>query len=138
MFSRVSAKVIIFLQLKKKFHRSYVPELFTNFSVVSAMLPINSKTKRHFMVRMCEHLGTFPVNGGRVTGDNGSAIKGHLLVCNIAHDFEDFSNLAAKNNDFKVTLMESVLINTGRSSLNKNNQVCLWSFLVAGEQSFIT
>ena len=61
------------------------------------------KTKRHFKVRMCEHLGISGLNGKRVKGDDDSAIKEHFLFCNHAPVFEDFAN---NNNDFKVTLME--------------------------------
>ena len=39
-FSRLSAKLGTFLHLKAKFHLSYVLALFTNFSVVAAMLPV--------------------------------------------------------------------------------------------------
>ena len=40
LFSRLSARLVTFLHLKTKFHRSYVLALFINFSVVAAMLPI--------------------------------------------------------------------------------------------------
>ena len=56
--------------------------------------------------------------------DDDSAIKEHLLFCNHTPDFEDFSILATNNNDFKVTLMESLLINRDHPPLNKNKQ-CL-------------
>ena len=48
------------------------------------------KTKRHFKVRMCEHLGISTLAGKRVKGDDNSAIKEHLLFLNHAPDFEDF------------------------------------------------
>ena len=48
------------------------------------------KTKRHFKVRMCEHLGISALTGKRVKGDDDSAIKEHLLFCNHKPDFEDF------------------------------------------------
>ena len=86
------------------------------------MLPIMAKTKRHFKVRMCEHLGISALTGKRVKGDDDSAIKEHLLFCNHKPDFEDFSILATNNNDFKVTLMESLLINRDHPPLNKNKQ----------------
>ena len=58
-----------------------------------------------------------------VKGDNDSAIKEHLLFCNhTTTDFKDFSILAANNNDFKVTLLESLLINRDHPPLNKNKQ----------------
>ena len=56
------------------------------------------KTKRHFKVRMCKHLGISALTGKRVKGDDDSAIKEHLLFCNHTSDFEDFSILATNNN----------------------------------------
>ena len=52
--------------------------------------------------------------------DNNSAIKEHHLFCNHASDFDDSSILASNNNDFKVTLMDSLLINRDHPPLNKN------------------
>ena len=51
-----------------------------------------------------------------------SILKERLLFCNHAPDFKDFSILAPNNNDFKVTLMESLLINGDHPPLNKHNQ----------------
>ena len=80
------------------------------------------KTKRHFKVRMCEHLGISALIGKRVKGDDDSAIKEHLLFCNHTPEFGYFSILATNNNDFKVSLMESLLINRDQLPLNKNKQ----------------
>ena len=80
------------------------------------------KTNRHFKVRMCEHFGISALTKKRVKGDDDSTIKEHLLFCNHTPDFEDFSILATNNNDFKVTLMESLLINIDHLPLNKNKQ----------------
>ena len=63
---------------------------------------------------MCEHLGISALTGKRVKGDDDSTIKEHLLFC--------FSILATNNNGFKVTLMESLLINRDHPPLNKNKQ----------------
>ena len=43
MFSRLSKKLVTFSHLRTDFHRSYVQALFTNFSVVAAVLPIMAK-----------------------------------------------------------------------------------------------
>ena len=80
------------------------------------------KTKHQFKVRMCEHLGISVLTGKRVKGDDDSAINEHLLFCNHPPDFENFSILATNINDFKVTLMESLLINRDHPPLNKNTQ----------------
>ena len=71
---------------------------------------------------MCEHLGISALTGKRVKGNDDSAIKEHLLFCNHTPGFEDFSVLASNNNDFKVTLMESLPINRDDPPLNKNKQ----------------
>ena len=68
---------------------------------------------------MCEHLEISALTGKRVKGDDYSAIKEHLLFCNQPLYFEDFSILATNNNDFKVTLMESLLINRDHPPLNE-------------------
>ena len=68
-------------------------------------------------------LGDFCTHWGNSDDDDDdSAIKEHLLFCNHTPDFEDFSILETNNNDFKVTLMESLLINRDHSPLNKNKQ----------------
>ena len=69
---------------------------------------------------MCEHFGVSAVTGKRVKGDNDSALKEHHLFRNHSSGFDDFSTLASNNNDFKVTLLESLLINRDRPPLNKN------------------
>ena len=44
------------------------------------------KTKRHFKVRMCEHLEISALTGKRVKGVDDSAFKEHLLLFNHTHD----------------------------------------------------
>ena len=71
---------------------------------------------------MREHLGILTPTGKTVKGDEDSAIKEHLLFSNHAPDFEDFSILTTSNNDFKVTLKESLLINRDHLPLSKSKQ----------------
>ena len=71
---------------------------------------------------MCEHLGISAVTGKRLKGDDASAIKEYLLFCNHSLDFGDFSFLTINNNDFKVILMDCLLINRDHTPLNKNKQ----------------
>ena len=88
-------------------------------SAVAAMLPIMAKLSAKLKSE-CEHLGVFTLTGKRVKGDNDSAVKEHRLFCNHSSDFDDFSVLASNNNDFKVMLMQSLLINIDHPPLNKN------------------
>ena len=60
---------------------------------------------------MCKQLRILALTGKKVKDDNDPAIKEHLLFCKYVPDFEDFSILTTNNNDFKVTLMESPVIN---------------------------
>ena len=69
---------------------------------------------------MCEHLRVSALTGKRVKGDHDSAIKEYNLFCNHSSGFDDFSILVCNNNDFKVTLMESLLINRDHPPLNKD------------------
>ena len=52
------------------------------------------------------------LTGKRVKSDDDSTIKEHLSFCYRSPAFEDISVFTINNNDFKVTLMESSLINT--------------------------
>ena len=70
-------------------------------------------------------LENFCLTWKKVEGDDDSVIKEHLLFCNHAPEFEDFLILSTNSNDFKVTLMESVLINRDYPPLNKNKQSLL-------------
>ena len=79
------------------------------------------KTKRHFKVRICEHLNISHLTGKKVKIDNNklTAIQEHLLHCNYSPSFEEFSILTRKSNDFKLKIMESLLIARDKPILNK-------------------
>ena len=131
LFSRISAKLVTFSYLRTKFHHSYILALFTNFSVMAAMLLIMAKQSISLSSKCVNTQEFLQSLGKEFKGDNDSAIKEHFLFCNHTPDFEDcnhtpdfedFSILATNNNDFKVTLMESLLINRDHPPLNKNKQ----------------
>ena len=70
---------------------------------------------------MCKHIGvSLALVGIRVREDNDSAIKEHHLFSNHSFGFNDSSILASNNNDFKVFLMQSILINRDHPLSNKN------------------
>ena len=78
-------------------------------------------TKHHFKVRICEYLGISHLTGKKVKIDNNkrTAIQDHLLCCNHSPSFEDYSVLARESNDFKLKIMESLLIARDKPVLNK-------------------
>ena len=95
-------------------------EMVLSFAIIGSIAATALKFKRHFKIRMCEHLGVSALTGKRVKGNNDSAIKERHLFCNYSSGFDDFCILASNNNDFKVTLMESLLINRDHPPWNKN------------------
>ena len=121
MFSRLSARLVSFLHLKAKFHHSYILPLFTNFSVAAAMLPIMTKLSIILMPE-CANTWEFLYSLGKELKVMMIPSLNNILFCNHTPDFEDFSILATNNNEFKVTLMECLLINRDDPPLNKNKQ----------------
>ena len=68
---------------------------------------------------MSEHFGISPLTGRNVKGNSQSAVKDHFLICDSTPSFDDFSILTSESNDFKLLLMESLLINRDNPTLNK-------------------
>ena len=97
----------------KEFNKNYVKIKFESHDNVPLNILVNIRT----LVLVVRYQRVY-IN----TCYYDSAIKEHLLFCNHKPDFEDFSILATNNNDFKVTLMESLLINRDHPPLNKNKQ----------------
>ena len=79
------------------------------------------KTKRHFKVRICEHLAISHLTEKKVKIDNNklTAIQEHLLCNNFSPSFEDFSILIRESNEFKPKIMKSLLIARDKPILNK-------------------
>ena len=75
---------------------------------------------------MCEYLRVSALTGKRVKRNNDFVIKEHHLFCNHSFGFDNFSILASNNNDLKVTLMESLLINRDHPPLNGNRNLLRW------------
>ena len=117
---QTKCKLIIFFTFKVKIPVFLRSGIVYKFKCGGCNATYYGKTKRHFKVRMCEHLGVSALTGKRVKGGNDFVIKEHHLFCNHLSGFDDFSILANNNNDFKVTLMESLLINRDQFPLNKN------------------
>ena len=69
------------------------------------------KTKHHFKVQFYEHLGIRHRTGKKVNVDNSkpSRICEPLLYCHYFPPFEYIIILTTENNEFKLTMMESLL-----------------------------
>ena len=68
-----------------------------------------------------EFVGISHCTGKNVKIDNNklTAIQGHLLPCNFSPCFEDFSTLIRENSDFKLKIIENLLIARNKPVLNK-------------------
>ena len=79
------------------------------------------KTKRHFKLRICEHLGISYLTDKKVKIDNNKlmAIQEQHLRCNYSPSFKDFSILTMESNDFKLQIMDSPLIAHDKPILKK-------------------
>ena len=117
---QIKCKLINFFTFKDKIPVFLRSGIVYTFRCGGCNATYYGKTKRHFKITMCEPLGVSALTGKRVKGDNDSAIKEHHLFCNYSSGFDEFSILASNNNDFKVTLMENLLINRDHPLLNRN------------------
>ena len=79
------------------------------------------RTKHYFKVGICEHLGILHITGKKVKVDNNelTAVQEHLLCCTYSLSYEDFSILTTESNDFKLKIMESLLIARDKPCVNK-------------------
>ena len=78
------------------------------------------KTKHHFNVPIC-NFGISHLTGKKVKLDNNKlmGIQEHLLCCNYSPFFEDISILVRENNDFKLKILDSLLIARDKPVLKK-------------------
>ena len=78
-----------FSAFKDKLPKCYVEDLFTNISMVAAMLPIierpNAVLKSEFVNIYASHWKMVNIDNKKLT-----AIQEHLLYCNYSPSFEDF------------------------------------------------
>ena len=97
--------------------------LVYNYKCGSCNATYYGKTKRHFKVRIFEHLCILLLTEKKVKIDNNklTTIQEHLLCCNYSLSFEDISILTMESNDFKLKIMESLLITREKLILNKAN-----------------
>ena len=79
------------------------------------------QTKRHFKVRVSEHMGVSPLTGKLKAPYGMTAIREHMLSCDHQVSMCDFSILANANNTYHLEIKESLLI--ARDKLILNNTI---------------
>ena len=114
-------RVKSFFTFKDKLPKMLLSGLVYRYKCGGCNATYYGKTKRYFKVRICEHLGILHLTDKKVKIDNNklTAIQEHLLCCNYCPSFEDFSILIRESNDFKLRIMESLLIARDKPILNK-------------------
>ena len=120
MFKSSLVRLNNFFQFKDR-----VPKLLRScLTVYVWLLQRYDKTIRHFKVRICEHLSICHLTGKKrlVQTIQSTAVRDHLLTCQHSPSFDNFKVIGCEPNDFKLALMESILINRDKLNLNKTIQ----------------
>ena len=114
-------RVKSFFTFKDKLPKMLVSGLVYRYKCGGCNAIYYGKMKRHFKLRICEQLGISHLTGKKVKIDNNklTMIQERLLCCNYSPSFEDFSILTTESNDFKLKIMESLLIARVKPILNK-------------------
>ena len=114
-------RVKSFFTFKDKLPKMFFSGLVYKYNCGDCNASYYGKTKRHFKVRICGHLGISHLTRKKVKIDNNklTPIQEHLLCCNYSPSYEDFSISTKESNDFKLKIMESLLIARDKPCLNK-------------------
>ena len=91
------------------------------FQCSSCSATYYGQTKRHFKVRVSEHIGVSARAGKNIKSTKKSVVRDHMSVCNNIVSFKDISVLANGTNYFKIKLQESVLMHSN-AQFNKSSE----------------
>ena len=110
-------RVKTFFTFKDKLPKMLLSGLVYKYKCDGCNATYYGKTKRHFKVQICEHLGISHLTEKKVKIDNNklTAIQEHLLCCNYSPSFEDFSILTRESNGFKLIAGEKPFLNNADS-----------------------
>ena len=76
------------------------------------------KTKRHFKIRACEHLGITPLTGERGKSPKESTVFDHIFHTGHNASFDDFETVLKESDEFRLLLRELLLILCDDTPLN--------------------
>ena len=79
------------------------------------------KTKRHQLVRMCEHLGISYKTGhdSKYNPESTTAVREHIRATKHPGNFSDFEIISYANTDLEALIKESLLVGLDKPPLNK-------------------
>ena len=77
------------------------------------------KSKHHFKVRACEHLGITPLTGKKVKSSKDRAVSDHIFHTGCNASFDDFETLVKESDELRLLLRKSLLILHDDPPLNR-------------------
>ena len=116
---RSKCRLNTLFQFKDPLEKKIRSGIIYRYTCSNCKVTYYGKTFRHFYTRAAEHMGISNLTGKRLKNVKQSAISDHLLQCNCAINFDDFSILATDCNKFKLLLRESLLIKRDKPILNR-------------------
>ena len=116
--NRLSSKFIF----KDKISKEIRSLLCYKFQCNSCNATCYDKTKRHFKVRVSEHMGVSARTGKNTKSTKNSAVRDHVVVCNNIESFEGFSVMANGTNNFRIKLKGNLSIHRDGPQLNKTSE----------------
>ena len=116
---RSKCRLNTLFQFKDPLEKKIRSGIIYRYTCSNCKVTYYGKTFRHFYTRAAEHMGISNLTGKRLKNVKQSAISDHLLQCNCAINFDDFSILATDCNKFKLLLRESLLTKRDKPILNR-------------------
>ena len=99
--------------------KSGLEEIIYRYTCSNCKVIYYGKSFCHFYTRAAAHMGISNHTGKCLKNVKQSVISDHLLQCNCAINFDDFSILATDCNKFKLLLRESLFIKRDKPILNR-------------------
>ena len=114
-------KIGLFFNFKDKIH-SYIRSLVVyKYTCSNCNVTYLGTTKRHFKVRMCEHLGISHITGKprKYNAKQTTAVKEHIRDSGHKGKPDDFKIISNAVTNFELLIKESLLIQKHNPKLNK-------------------
>ena len=116
---KTKSRLSNFFKFKDRLCKDLTSGIVYKFQCGSCNASYYGQTKRHYKVRVSEHMGVSPLTGKLKAPYYGmTAIREHMLSCDHQVSMCDFSILANANNTYHLEIKESLLIARDKPILN--------------------